>query len=57
MAQCKVDLLHSTPLWVAADGTRTCWISFDKSDTQEVYECADCGLEFEYDGQKIKGNE
>jgi len=56
MKQCEVELLHHTPLWVAADGTRTCWASFDKSDTQEVYECADCGFispinegEFPYD--------
>ena len=29
----KVTLLHSTPLWVAAQAIRTCWDSHDKSDT------------------------
>ena len=29
----QVELLHHTPLWVAAHGARTCWDSHDKSDT------------------------
>ena len=29
----KVTLLHSTPLYIASDGARTCWASQDKSDT------------------------
>lgn len=29
----KVELLHSTPLWVCAKAIRRCWASEDKSDT------------------------
>jgi len=29
----KVQLLHNTPLWVAAKAIRTAWDSFDKGDT------------------------
>lgn len=28
-----VELLHSTPLWIASRAIRTCWDSHDKSDT------------------------
>jgi len=31
--QCSVQLLHHTPLWIGANGARTCWQSQDKSDT------------------------
>jgi thymidylate synthase (FAD) len=31
--QCKVRLLHNSPLWIGANGARTCWDSGDKSDT------------------------
>lgn len=30
----KVELLHNTPLWVCARAIRTCWDSFEKSDTE-----------------------
>jgi thymidylate synthase (FAD) len=40
--QCKVALENYTPLWVGSEATRTCWSSFDKSDTKEVWECAVC---------------
>ena len=55
MKNIKVTLLHHTPLYIASDGARTCWDSFDKSDTCRhgnykepstefgVYECLDCG--------------
>lgn len=33
MTQCKVELLHNSPLWIGANGARTCWDSGDKSDT------------------------
>lgn len=33
MNKIKVTLLHHTPLYISADGARTCWDSFDKSDT------------------------
>ena len=33
MKNIKVTLLHHTPLYIAANGARTCWDSFDKSDT------------------------
>lgn len=33
MKNIKVTLLHHTPLYIASDGARTCWDSFDKSDT------------------------
>lgn len=36
MSQCKVTLLHNSPLWIAAHGARTCWNSHDKSDTDLV---------------------
>jgi thymidylate synthase (FAD) len=31
----KVELLHNTPLWVAARGIRKCWASEGKSDTED----------------------
>lgn len=55
MKNIAVTLLHSTPLYIASDGARTCWDSFDKSDTCRhgnykepstefgIYECLDCG--------------
>ena len=55
MKNIKVTLLHHTPLYIASLGARTCWDSFDKSDTCRhgnykepstefgVYECLDCG--------------
>ena len=55
MKNIKVTLLHHTPLYIASDGARTCWDSFDKSDTCRhgnykepstefgIYECLDCG--------------
>ena len=33
MKNIKVTLLHHTPLYIASLGARTCWDSFDKSDT------------------------
>lgn len=40
----KVELLHNTPLHIAAHGARTCWDSGDKSDTKtELMSCATCG--------------
>ena len=33
MRNIKVTLLHHTPLYIASLGARTCWDSFDKSDT------------------------
>ena len=36
MKNIKVTLLHHTPLYIASLGTRTCWDSFDKSDTDEL---------------------
>ena len=55
MNKIKVTLLHHTPLYIASNGARTCWDSFDKSDTCRhgnykepstefgIYECLDCG--------------
>ena len=55
MKNIKVTLQHHTPLYISADGARTCWSSQDKSDTckHENYheaqtemcasECLDCG--------------
>jgi thymidylate synthase (FAD) len=34
-----VELLHSTPLWVASTAIRKCWASEDKSDTDEDMKC------------------
>ena len=34
MKNIKVTLLHHTPLYIASNGARTCWNSFDKSDTE-----------------------
>jgi thymidylate synthase (FAD) len=34
----KVTLLHHTPLNIAVDAIRTCWQSFDKSDTKQILE-------------------
>ena len=46
----KVTLLHHTPLWIGANGARTCWASQDKSDSQcwddlfsDNKEWVDCG--------------
>lgn len=36
MKNIKVTLLHSTPLYIASDGARTCWASQDKSDTDDI---------------------
>jgi len=37
--QCKVELLYHSPLWIGANGARTCWSSGDKSDTYtETYD-------------------
>lgn len=36
MKNIKVTLLHHTPLYIAANGARTCWNSFDKSDTDDI---------------------
>lgn len=33
----KIELLHSTPLWVCAKAIRRCWASEDKSDTVFEY--------------------
>jgi thymidylate synthase (FAD) len=44
--QCTVELKHNTPLWVCADGVRTCWASGDKSDSTDRWDCteADCSF-------------
>ena len=34
----KIELLHSTPLWVCAKAIRKCWASEDKSDTVTHYD-------------------
>lgn len=34
--QCKVQLLHNTPLYIGATGARTCWDSGDKSDSYQI---------------------
>jgi len=39
----EIKLINHTPLWVGSDATRTCWASFDKSDTREIWECQECG--------------
>ena len=36
MKNIKVTMLHHTPLYIASLGARTCWDSFDKSDTDEL---------------------
>ena len=36
MKNIKVTILHHTPLYIASLGARTCWDSFDKSDTDEL---------------------
>ena len=36
MKNIEVTLLHHTPLYIASLGARTCWDSFDKSDTDEL---------------------
>ena len=36
MKNIKVTLLHHTPLYISADGARTCWASQDKSDTNRT---------------------
>ena len=49
MNKINVTLLHHTPLYIAANGARTCWDSFDKSDTavtvdeavEKMCECSD----------------
>jgi len=48
----EVELLHNTPLYVAAKAIRTAWNSHDKSDTRELYICPECGsvnLDFDID--------
>lgn len=40
--QCKVALLHNTPLYIGSTGARTCWDSGDKSDTEEIAICPSC---------------
>jgi len=42
----KVELLHHTPLWIAAHAIRTCHNSFDKSDTEKYYICNVCGNDY-----------
>ena len=42
MKNIKVTLLHSTPLYIASDGARTCWASQDKSDTMNIKQCGYC---------------
>ena len=45
MNKINVVLLHHTPLYIAASGARTCWDSFDKSDTAAtVDEAVEWGL-------------
>ncbi len=44
--QCEVTLLHHTPLWVAADGIRTCWASNDNSDSIETWKCGESDCDF-----------
>lgn len=39
MVQHKVTLLHSSPLFLAAHGARTCWDSHDKSDDGGPKDC------------------
>lgn len=34
----KIELLHSTPLWVCSKAIRRCWASEDKSDTITHYD-------------------
>lgn len=34
--QCRVKLMHHTPLYIGAHGARTCWDSGDKSDTRWI---------------------
>lgn len=36
MNKIKVTLNHYTPLYISANGARTCWASQDKSDTEEA---------------------
>lgn len=43
MKNIKVTLLHHTPLYISADGARTCWSSQDKSDTSLTLVCDSCG--------------
>lgn len=43
MNNIKVTLLHHTPLYISADGARTCWASQDKSDTCLILVCDSCG--------------
>lgn len=38
MKNIKVTLQHHTPLYISADGARTCWSSQDKSDTRKAKE-------------------
>ena len=39
----KVELLHSTPLWVVSKAIRKCWASEGKSDT---YKCISTGIHY-----------
>ncbi len=45
--QCDITLKHFTPLWVCAEGVRTCWASGDKSDKNEKWECTESDCNFE----------
>jgi len=42
----KIELVYFTPLWVAADGIRTCWASNDKSDKHDKFFCGEPGCHF-----------
>jgi hypothetical protein len=39
----EVNLLHYTPLHIAAKAIRKCWASEGKSDTTERLVCSECG--------------
>jgi len=43
MQEIKVELLHHTPLWVAARAIRTAWASHGKSDSKLKEVCEVCG--------------
>lgn len=46
--QCKVTLMHHTPLYIGANGARTCWDSGDKSDTELRGMHVSPGVAYEY---------
>ena len=50
----KVTLLHHTPLHISANGARTCWDSFDKSDTPKCL--SGSGKDVYGDGRDIRCN-